>query len=190
MGRFWGSLQEALGAQLDFTTPYHPQSDGQSERTIQILEDMLPLCWAEVGEKVVSGPEMVKEARDGIEKIRKRLITAQSKQKSYTDKRRKPLEFAVGDKVFLKVSPRRSIQRYSKQGKLAPRGGRWELYSSSDEDLGSKGQGHMIKYHTVDKGVTVRTVLKVIWTVLEETKTGLASSVIWECAIKISSGVV
>ncbi|XP_038722023.1 uncharacterized protein LOC120014176 [Tripterygium wilfordii] len=46
---------------------------------------------------------MVKEARDGIEKIRKRLITAQSRQKSYVDKRRRPLEFAVGDKVFLKL---------------------------------------------------------------------------------------
>ncbi|XP_038701854.1 uncharacterized protein LOC119998580 [Tripterygium wilfordii] len=63
---------------------------------------------------------MVKEARDGIEKIRKKLIMAQSRQKSYADKRRRPLEFTVGDKEFLKGSPRRCIQRNNKKGKLAP----------------------------------------------------------------------
>nr|GEY55044.1 hypothetical protein [Tanacetum cinerariifolium] len=66
--RFWQSMQEALGTRLDMSTTYHPQKDGQSERTIQTLKDMLRAC------------------------------------KSYADKRRKPLEFSVGDYVLHKVS--------------------------------------------------------------------------------------
>nr|GEZ53068.1 putative reverse transcriptase domain-containing protein [Tanacetum cinerariifolium] len=62
--RFWKTLQKALGTQLDMSTAYHPQIDGQSERTIQTLEDMLrakcrsPVLWAEVGENRLIGPEM------------------------------------------------------------------------------------------------------------------------------------
>ncbi|GJY41965.1 putative reverse transcriptase domain-containing protein [Tanacetum coccineum] len=88
--RFWQSLQEALGTHLDMSTAYHPQTDGQSERTIQTLEDMLrakvvvrQLCLTEIGEK------------------------------SYADKRkeRAPLEFSVGDYVLLKVSPGKVLVR-------------------------------------------------------------------------------
>ena len=53
--------------------------------------------------------------------IRKRLLTAQSRQKSYDDRRRQPLEFEVGDRVFLKVIPKRGVIRFGKRGKLAPR---------------------------------------------------------------------
>ena len=53
--------------------------------------------------------------------IRDRLLTAQSKQKSYADHRRRPLEFQVGDHVFLLVSPRKGVFRFGKKGKLAPR---------------------------------------------------------------------
>ena len=53
--------------------------------------------------------------------IRKRLVTAQSSQKSYVDRRRRPLSFEVGDHVFLKISPRRGLMRFGKSGKLSPR---------------------------------------------------------------------
>ena len=53
--------------------------------------------------------------------IQKRLLTAQSRHKSYVDKRRRPLEFEVGDHVFLKVMPNRGVIRFGKQGKLARR---------------------------------------------------------------------
>ncbi|GJR54792.1 putative reverse transcriptase domain-containing protein [Tanacetum coccineum] len=169
-GRFtshlWQALQEALGTRLDMSTAYHPQTDGQSERTIQTLEDMLracvmdfggswdthlpliefsynnsyhtsikcapfealygrkcrsPVIWTEVGESQLIGPEIVQETTEKIFQIKERLKTARSRQKSYADKRRKPLEFEVGDRVLLKVSPWKGVVRFGKKGKLAPR---------------------------------------------------------------------
>ncbi|GJS04610.1 reverse transcriptase domain-containing protein [Tanacetum coccineum] len=107
--RFWQSMQEALGTRLDMSTAYHPQTDGQSERTIQTLEDMLRACvldftgedemlhlWAEVGEGQLIGPELMQETTKKISQIKDRLKIARDRQKSYADKRRKPLEFSVG----------------------------------------------------------------------------------------------
>nr|GEW08765.1 hypothetical protein [Tanacetum cinerariifolium] len=105
--RFCQSMQKALGTRLDMSTAYHPQTDGQSEHTIQNLEDMLRACvlefgkchslimWVEVGEVQL--------------------------HKSYSDKRRKPLEVSVGDYVLLKVSPWNGVVRFGKKRKLAPR---------------------------------------------------------------------
>ena len=67
------------------------------------------------------GPELVQQTNDLVKKIQQRLLTAQSRQKSYADKRRRPLSLDVDDMMFLKVSPRKGIQRYGKKGKLAPR---------------------------------------------------------------------
>ena len=64
-----------------------------------------PICWAEVGEVQLSGPDIVFETTDKIVQIRDRLKAARDRQKRYADKRRKPLKFEVGDKVLLKVSP-------------------------------------------------------------------------------------
>ncbi|GJW79033.1 hypothetical protein Tco_0140715 [Tanacetum coccineum] len=89
IGNGFGRQCKALGTCLDMSTAYHPQTDGQSEHTIQTLEDML------------------RAARD--------------RQKSYADKRRKPLEFSVGDYVLLKVSSCKGVVRFGKKGKLAPR---------------------------------------------------------------------
>ncbi|KAL4590885.1 hypothetical protein LXL04_003831 [Taraxacum kok-saghyz] len=174
--RFWQSLQKSLGTHLDMSTAYHPQTDGQSERTIQTLEDMLracvidfgnswdihlpliefsynnsyhtsiqaapfealygrkcrsPVCWAEVGdtqlarsqtnENNLTGPEIIRETTEKIVQIRERMKTARSRQKSYADRRRKPLEFQVGDHVLLKVSPWKGMIRFGKRGKLNPR---------------------------------------------------------------------
>ncbi|GJY54061.1 putative reverse transcriptase domain-containing protein [Tanacetum coccineum] len=164
--RFWQTMQEALGTRLDMSTAYHPQTDGQSERTIKTLEDMLracvldfgeswdvhlplvefsynnsyhssvrcapfealygrkcrsPIMWAEVGEGQLIGPELVQETTKKILQIKDRLKSARDHQKSFADKRRKPLEFSVGDYVLLKVSPWKGVVRYGKKGKLAPR---------------------------------------------------------------------
>ncbi|GJX24634.1 putative reverse transcriptase domain-containing protein [Tanacetum coccineum] len=164
--RVWQSLHKALGTQLDLSTAYHPQTDGQSERTIQTLEDMLracvidfgngwdrhlplvefsynnsyhtsikaapfealygrkcrsPVCWAEVGEAQLTGPEIIHETTEKIFKIRDRMQAARDRQKSYADKRRRPLEFEVGDKVMLKVAPWKGVMRFGKRGKLNPR---------------------------------------------------------------------
>ncbi|GJS20027.1 putative reverse transcriptase domain-containing protein [Tanacetum coccineum] len=164
--RFWRSLQKALRRNLDMSTAYHPQTDGQSERTIQTLEDMLrvcvidfgsswdrhlplvefsynnsyhasikaapcealygqkcrsPVCWSEVGDSQLTGPEMIRETTEKIVQIKNRLLTARSRQKSYADRRTKPLEFKVGDMVLLKVSPWKGVVRFGKRGKLSPR---------------------------------------------------------------------
>ncbi|GKB36911.1 putative reverse transcriptase domain-containing protein [Tanacetum coccineum] len=163
---FWKSLNEALGTQLDMSMAYHPQTDGQSERTIQTLEDMLracvmdfgkgwdrhlpliefsynnsyhtsikaapfealygrkcrsPICWAEVGDAQLTGLEIVRETTEKIIQIKHRLQALRDRQRSYADKRRKPLEFQVGDKVMLKVSPWKGVIRFGKRGKLNPR---------------------------------------------------------------------
>ncbi|GJS84003.1 putative reverse transcriptase domain-containing protein [Tanacetum coccineum] len=148
------------------STAYHPQTDGQSERTIQTLEDMLracvlnfgkswdrhlplvefsynnsyhtsikaapfealyrhkcrsPICWAEVRDSQLTGLEIIHETTKKIVQIKSRIQAANDRQKSYADVRRKPLEFQVGDKVMLKVSPWKGVIRFGKQGKLNPR---------------------------------------------------------------------
>ncbi|GKD88673.1 putative reverse transcriptase domain-containing protein, partial [Tanacetum coccineum] len=118
--RFWQSMQEALWTRLDMSTTYHPQTDSQSESTIQTLEDMLRAC-AKVGEGQLIRPEIVQETTEKISQIKDRLKAACDRQKSYADKRRKPLEFSVGDYVLLKVSPWKGVIRFGKEGKLAPR---------------------------------------------------------------------
>ncbi|GJT22322.1 putative reverse transcriptase domain-containing protein [Tanacetum coccineum] len=80
-----------------------------------------PFMWAEVGEGQLIGPELVQETTEKISQIKDRLKATRDHQKSYADKRRKPLEFSVGDYVLLKVSPWKGVVRYGKKGKLAPR---------------------------------------------------------------------
>ncbi|GJU12890.1 putative reverse transcriptase domain-containing protein [Tanacetum coccineum] len=126
---FWKSFQKALGTDISMSTAYHPEIDGQSERTIQTLEDMLracaapyealygqkcrsPVCWAKVGEAQMTGPELIQETTEKIVLIKQRIQAAQDRQKSYTDLKRKPMEFEVGDKVMLKVSPWKGVVRF------------------------------------------------------------------------------
>ncbi|KAA0065812.1 ty3-gypsy retrotransposon protein [Cucumis melo var. makuwa] len=80
-----------------------------------------PVCWGEVGEQRLMGPELVQSTNEAIQKIRLRMQTAQSRQKSYADVRRKDLEFDVGDKVFLKVAPMKGVLRFERRGKPSPR---------------------------------------------------------------------
>ncbi|GJV22573.1 putative reverse transcriptase domain-containing protein [Tanacetum coccineum] len=162
---FWRLLQKALGTNLDMSTVYHPQTDRQSERTIQTLEDMLracvidfgkgwvnhlplgefsynnsyhasikvalfealysqkcrsPVCWVEVREVQLTGPEIVQETTEKIIQIKQRIQAAHDRQKSYADLKRKPMEFQVGDRVMLNVSPWKGVVRFGKWGKLNP----------------------------------------------------------------------
>ncbi|KAL0534386.1 hypothetical protein IC582_028676 [Cucumis melo] len=164
--KFWKGLQLALGTRLDFSTAFHPQTDGQTERLNQILEDMLRacvleflgswdshlhlmefayhnsyqatismapfealygkccrslVCWGEVGEQRMLGPQLVQTTNAAIQKIRAHMLTTQSRQKSYADVRRKDLGFDVGDMVFLKVAPMKCVLRFEKKRKLSPR---------------------------------------------------------------------
>ncbi|GJU60008.1 putative reverse transcriptase domain-containing protein [Tanacetum coccineum] len=123
----------ALGTNLDMSTAYHPQTDGQSDRTIQTLKDMLRACVIDFGSSWDrhfplaefsynnSYHTSIKAALFEIVHIKNRLLTARSRQKSYADVRCRPLEFDVDDKVMLKVSPWKVVIRLGKRGKLSPR---------------------------------------------------------------------
>ncbi|GJV00282.1 hypothetical protein Tco_1329552 [Tanacetum coccineum] len=80
-----------------------------------------PVCWAEVGEVQLTGPEIVQETTEKIIQVKQRMQAARDRQKSYADLKRKPMEFEVGDKVMLKVSPWKGVVRFGKRGKLNPR---------------------------------------------------------------------
>ncbi|GJX65368.1 putative reverse transcriptase domain-containing protein [Tanacetum coccineum] len=139
------------------STAYHPETNGQSKRTIQTLKDMLracvidfgkgwvkhlplaefsynnsyhasikatpyealygqkcrsPVCWAEVGEARLTGPELIQETTKKIVLIKQRMQAAQDRQKSYADRKQKPMEYEVGDRVMLKVSPWKGVVRF------------------------------------------------------------------------------
>nr|GEX39714.1 putative reverse transcriptase domain-containing protein [Tanacetum cinerariifolium] len=131
--RCWRSLQEALGTRLDMSTAYHPETDGQSERTIQTLKDMLRACVIDFGgswDRHLQLAELsynnsyhtsIKAAPFEALYERKYRSHVGWSEKSYADVRRRPLEFNVGDKVMLKVSPWKSVIRFGKCGKLSLR---------------------------------------------------------------------
>ncbi|GKC19321.1 putative reverse transcriptase domain-containing protein [Tanacetum coccineum] len=131
--RFLQSLQKALGMQLDLSTAYHPETNGQSERTIQTLEDMLRACAIDFGGNWDTNLPLVEFSYNNsyhtsvkcasFEALygRKCRMPISWAKKSYADNRRKPLEFSVGDKVLLKVSPRKGVVCFNKRSKLSPR---------------------------------------------------------------------
>ncbi|GJZ13482.1 putative reverse transcriptase domain-containing protein [Tanacetum coccineum] len=97
-------------------------TDGQSERTIQTLGDMLRACMIDFGKDAqLTGPEIIHETTEKIIQIKKRIQVARDRQNSYADRRCKPLEFEAGNKVMLKVSPWKGVIRFGKRGKLNPR---------------------------------------------------------------------
>nr|GEZ69354.1 retrotransposon protein, putative, Ty3-gypsy subclass [Tanacetum cinerariifolium] len=116
--RFWRSLQEALGTRLDMSTAYHPETDGQ---TLYGRKCRSPVSWSEVGDNQLTGLELIRETNEKIVQIKNRLLTARSRQKNYADIRRRPLEFNVGDKVMLKVSPWKAVIHFGKSRKLSSR---------------------------------------------------------------------
>ena len=73
-----------------------------------------PICWTEVGENSITGPNLIRDTSEKVGMIRKHLLTTQSRQKSYVDIRRRPLEFEAGGHVFLKVMPKRGVIRFGK----------------------------------------------------------------------------
>ncbi|GJY67186.1 putative reverse transcriptase domain-containing protein [Tanacetum coccineum] len=113
--RFGQSMQNALGTQLDMSTAYHPETDGKSKRTIQTVEDMLRAFTMPVLRQHHSRHFMV-ESADHLSAGPKLEM-----KRSYANVKRKPLEFQVGDRVMLKVSPRKGVIRLGRRGNLNPR---------------------------------------------------------------------
>ncbi|KAK8985773.1 hypothetical protein V6N11_021626 [Hibiscus sabdariffa] len=159
-------IPKALGTKVNLSTSFHPQTDGQSERVIKILEDMLracvidfgknweksislvnfaynnsyqtsiqmapfealfgrrcrtPLCWSELRENKVLGPQMIQDTEKQVQIIHDRFKQTFDRQKAYADAKRRDIRHDVGDKVFLIVSPWKKVLRFGKKGKLSPR---------------------------------------------------------------------
>ncbi|GKB85148.1 putative reverse transcriptase domain-containing protein [Tanacetum coccineum] len=125
--RFWQSMQSALGTQIDMSTAYHPQTDRQSERTIQTLKDMLRACVIDFGKGWERHLPLVEFSYNNSYHASikaapvEAFYAARDRQRSYAYVRRKPLEFQVRDHVMLKVSPQKGVIRFGKRGKLNPR---------------------------------------------------------------------
>nr|GEY66297.1 hypothetical protein [Tanacetum cinerariifolium] len=124
---FKNAKWEALGTNLDMSTAYHPQTDGQSNRTIQTLEDMLRACVVDFGSSWDHHLPLVEFSYNNSyhASIKAAPYEALYRQKcrspkSYTYRRTKPLEFEVGDMVLLKVSPWKGVMRFRKNKKLSP----------------------------------------------------------------------
>ncbi|KAI3784085.1 hypothetical protein L1987_43177 [Smallanthus sonchifolius] len=116
---FW--LKEALVVFSCNEASYHTSINMAPFEALYGRKCRSPICWNEIGEAQITGPELIQETSDKILQIRDNIRVARSRQKSYADKRRKPLEFQVGDLVLLKVSPWKGVIRFGKKGKLAPR---------------------------------------------------------------------
>ena len=80
-----------------------------------------PICWTEVEESFITGLDLIRDTLEKVGMIRQRLLMTHSRQKSYTDRQRRPLEFEMGDHAFLKVMPKRGVIRFEKWGKLSSR---------------------------------------------------------------------
>ncbi|KAA3487651.1 DNA/RNA polymerases superfamily protein [Gossypium australe] len=120
--QFWKKLHEALGTRFNFSTAFHPQTDGQSELIIWFLEDMLSGCMIDFGgENKVLGPNLVQETDKVVQLIQDQLRATSNRQKSYTNLIWRDIEFSVGDQVILKVSPWKKVLRFGHNEKLSSR---------------------------------------------------------------------
>jgi len=126
---FWVCVLEYSGSwdhnlplvEFAYNNSYHSSIDMAAYEALYERRCKIPMCWNKVGERKSSKIKLIKQTQDIISKIREKLRVAQDRQKSYADVRRRPLEFNVGDHVFLKVSPLKGSVRFGEKGKLTPR---------------------------------------------------------------------
>nr|GEY02600.1 putative reverse transcriptase domain, ribonuclease H-like domain, aspartic peptidase domain protein [Tanacetum cinerariifolium] len=106
---------------FSYNNSYHASIKAAPFEAIYCRKCRSPVCWTEIGEAQILGPELIQEKIEKIIQIKQRMQAAHDRQKSYTDLKRKPIEFQVGDKFMLKVSPWKGVVRFGKRGKLNPR---------------------------------------------------------------------
>ena len=107
--------------EFSYNNSYHSSVEMAPYEALYGMKRRSPLCWDEIGERELTGPEIIQDAAEKIALIKRRLETTTSRQKSDADSKHRDVEFQVGDYVFLKVSPMKGVMRFGKKGKLAPR---------------------------------------------------------------------
>nr|GEV99223.1 reverse transcriptase domain-containing protein [Tanacetum cinerariifolium] len=120
---WWPNMKAEIATYVKFSynNSYHTSIKAAPFEALYGRKCRSPICWAEVGDRQLTGPEIIHETTEKIVQIKSRIQAARDRQKSYADVRQKPLEFQVGDKVMLKVSPWKGVIRFGKRGKLNPR---------------------------------------------------------------------
>ncbi|GJR36195.1 putative reverse transcriptase domain-containing protein [Tanacetum coccineum] len=108
-------------AKFSYNNSYHASIKAAPFKVLYGQKYRSPVCWAKVGEVQLTGSEIVQETTEKIVQIKQRMQAARDRQKSYMDLKCKPIEFQVGDKVMLKVSPWKGVIHFGKWGKLNPR---------------------------------------------------------------------
>ncbi|GJX25992.1 putative reverse transcriptase domain-containing protein [Tanacetum coccineum] len=107
--------------EFSYNNSYHASIKAAPFEALYDRKCRSPVCWAEVGQVQLFGSEIVQETTEKIIQIKQRMQAACDRQKSYTNLKRKLMEFQVGDKVMLKVSPWKWVVHFGKRGKLNPR---------------------------------------------------------------------
>nr|GFC11888.1 putative reverse transcriptase domain-containing protein [Tanacetum cinerariifolium] len=107
--------------EFSYNNSYHTSIKAAPFEALYGRKCRSPVCWAEVGDAQLTGPEIIHETTEKIVQIKSRIQAARDRQKSYADLKRKPMDFQVRDRVMLKVSPWKGVIRFGKRGKLNPR---------------------------------------------------------------------
>ncbi|GKF57767.1 putative reverse transcriptase domain-containing protein [Tanacetum coccineum] len=118
-GKGWE--KHLLLTEFSYHNSYHASIKAAPFEALYGRKCRSPVCWTEVGDVQLTGPEIIHETIEKIVQIRQCLQAVRDRQRSYANIRRKPLEFQVGDRFMLKVSPRKGVIRFGKRGKLNPR---------------------------------------------------------------------
>ncbi|GJX19804.1 putative reverse transcriptase domain-containing protein [Tanacetum coccineum] len=104
--------------EFSYNNSYHASIKAAPFEALYDQKCRSPFCWAEVGQVQLTGPEIVQETTKKVIQIKQRVQAARDRQKSYVDLKRKPMEFQVGNRVMLKVSPWKGVVRFGKQGRV------------------------------------------------------------------------
>ncbi|GKB31319.1 putative reverse transcriptase domain-containing protein [Tanacetum coccineum] len=118
-GKGW--VNHLLLVEFSYNNSYHASIKATPFEALYGRKCHSPVCWAEVGEVQLIGPEIVQETTEKVIQIKQRIQAARDRQKSYADLKRKLMEFQVRDRVMLKVSPWKGVVCFGKRGKLNPR---------------------------------------------------------------------
>jgi hypothetical protein len=112
-----GNWEDHLAlAEFAYNNSYHESIKMAPYESLYGWKCISPLCWEVPSERLLVGPDWIQQTHDKVHQIQQNMLTAQSRQKSYADVRRRDLEFAVGDEVLLKVSPTKGIVHFDIKG--------------------------------------------------------------------------